>query len=125
MKTGLTIVFLFFYSQVYAEIPESKAIHCLMGEARGEGLIGMTAVGEVLRKRGNTNGMYGCKAKFREPEWVYSLAKRAWADSRSSSYSKGATHFESSDFKRPSWSNKMLVVAKVGKHIFYKEREIK
>lgn len=125
MKLVSTIVFLLFCTQIYAEIPENKAIHCLMGEARGEGLIGMTAVGEVLRKRGNTNGMYGCDSSFKEPKWVYDLAKRAWADSRSSSYSKGATHFESSDFKRPKWASKMLVVAKIGKHIFYKEREMK
>lgn len=116
----LIILFMLITNISYAEINEETAIHCLMGEARGEGLIGMTAVGEVLRKRRTTNGMYGCKAKFREPKWVYNLAKRAWTDSRSSSYSNGATHFESEDFKRPNWADKMLVVAKIGKHIFYK-----
>ncbi len=123
MKIALTIGFLLFCSNLYAEIPDHIGIQCIMGEARGEGLIGMTAVAEVLRKRGNTNGMYGCEAKFSEPRWVYNLAKRAWYNSRNTNYSRGATHFESKDFKRPVWSSKMVVVAEIKKHIFYKERK--
>jgi spore germination cell wall hydrolase CwlJ-like protein len=103
-------------------INEKQAIHCIMGEARGEGKLGMQAVGEVLRRRGTTKGMYGCKAKFREPKWVYDMAESAWTDSETSNLTNGATHFESTDFPVPYWADSMRVVAKLGKHIFYKER---
>lgn len=98
------------------------AIHCILGEARGESFEGQAAVGEVLRKRGGTHGMYGCKAKFSISKETYATAKRAWEVSETSNYSKGGTHFESTDFPPPYWTEVMVETTRIGKHIFYKEK---
>ena len=91
-----------------------------MGEARGEGKIGLQMIGEVLRRRGTTQGMYGCDAKFKEPKWVWDMAEQAWKDSEFSNLTKDATNFESTDFPIPYWAKGMKVTARHKKHIFYK-----
>jgi len=110
-------------SEGASDIPHKQAIRCLMGEARGEGLTGMVAVGEVLRRRNTTKGMYGCQAEFKSPQWVYDLAAKAWAISETSNITNGATHFESTDFPVPYWAKDMKLVAHIGKHKFYKEKK--
>ena len=45
---------LFGCQPTWAEIDSATAVNCIMGEARGESLEGMTAVAEVLRKRKST-----------------------------------------------------------------------
>lgn len=126
MKTtilSLFFMFLVVYSS-YAQtiLPADKAVHCLMGEARGEGLVGMTAVGEALRNRGTFDGVYGCNASFEEPQWVWDLASQAWLDSSGSDLVNGADHWESTSFKVPYWAKDMVVTAHIGKHKFYKRR---
>ena len=98
-------------------------IRCLMGEARGESFECQVATAEVIRTRNSTQGIYGCKAQINEPAWVWDRAERAWKQSETSNLSKGATHFESTDFKTPYWVNGMVLVAHVGKHKFYKEKK--
>lgn len=98
------------------------AVRCLMGEARGESFECQVATAEVIRRRNSTQGIYGCKAEFKEPAWVWDRAKKAWAASESTDLSKGATHFESTSFKTPYWASNMVLVARVGKHNFYKEK---
>lgn len=106
-----------------AEFISTKlAVHCIMGEARGEGSLGMQLVAEVLRRRGTTKGMYGCQAKFNEPEWVYKKAEESWNKSLTSNITNSATHFESIDYPTPYWAKNMEVVYRYKKHIFYKER---
>lgn len=117
-----SLLFFGVVSSFGAEIPEAVAIKCLMGEARGEGQRGMQLVGEVLRRRGNTQGMYGCNAKFNAPEWVRVKAKKAWADSAKSNITNRATHFESIKFETPYWAKSMDVVYKFKNHVFYKEK---
>ena len=109
-------------SAIASEIPDAVAVRCLMGEARGEGRIGMQAVGEVLRRRGSTVGVYGCKAKIIEPERIWSEGKHAWRDSASSNLTNHATHFESIDFKVPKWAKGMIETVQIKKHKFYKEK---
>ncbi len=92
----LVIAFLFLAVKANAEgIPEEVAVHCIMGEARGEGYSGMLAHGEALRARGTIKGVYGCKSKFKEPEWVWDMARKAWKESRHTKTVKGADHWGS------------------------------
>ena len=119
--TSIGILFALIMSCASAfALPDQMAIKTVMGEARGEGYKGMLAVAEVLRRRDSVKGFYGFKAKFNEPKWVWDLARKAWNDSLKTNTTNGATHFESTDFKKPTWAKKMKVVAHVGKHVFYK-----
>lgn len=104
----------------YAEIPADLAVQAIMGEARGETLLGKTAVAEALRNRGHLRGVYGLKASFNEPEWVWEQARKAWQESSKTNLVKGADHWESTDFKTPYWAKNMVVTAHIGKHKFYK-----
>jgi hypothetical protein len=122
MKVAIGILSLLIIIYLIAAIhSENKIIHCLLGEARGEGLVGMTAVAEVIRNRGGTHGIYGCSKHFKVERRIRDLAQRAWRDSRRSNYVQGATHFHSTDFKAPYWASKIQIVRRIGRHIFYKE----
>jgi len=100
---------------------DETGVHCLMGEARGESYECQVATAEVIRNRNSTRGVYGCQAKINEPEWVWDRARKAWKESATTNLSKGATHFESTDFPKPYWANEMQEVAHIGKHKFYKK----
>ena len=104
-----------------AEVDDTTAIRCLMGEARGEGFNGMVAGGEALRNRGETRGVYGCRSKFTEPQWVWDLAKKAWEESGHTNMVNGADYWESTNFKIPYWAKGMIVTAHIGKHKFYRK----
>lgn len=99
---------------------------CLVGEAESEGFKGMTAVAEAIRNRGHLKGVYGCKSQRarRANGKLLHLAERAWAASATSDLVKGASYWESTDFKTPSWSKGMIETAHIGKHKFYKEKRI-
>ena len=103
-------------------ISDELAVRCLVGEASGEGKIGMQAVGEVLRVRDSVGGFYGCNAKHvdSEPEYVWAQAKEAWRDSEFSNITNSATHFESINFKPPYWAKGLKIVAIIGKQRFYR-----
>jgi hypothetical protein len=105
-----------------AEVPESLAIKAIVGEASGEGYRGMLAVAGAIRNRGSLQRIYGINAPHvrNEPKWVWSLARRAWAESRYRDLSCGGTDWESTDFPVPYWAKGMIVTARIGKHIFYK-----
>ena len=88
-----------------SEIEEDKAIHCILGEVRGEyaqyGYTSFLASAEALRNRNTTKGVYGCNAQF-EGEMPYIIskglveeAKRAWYASRTSQMTQGATFWGS------------------------------
>lgn len=104
-------------------IPEDLAVKCVLGEASNQGAKGMQAVGEVLRRRGSTKGLYGCKnavsgmasAKLR------AQAREAWKASERSNLTKGADHFENVEaFGVPKWARSLKPVAKIGNHTFYR-----
>ena len=119
------LIIIFFWIGFFAGKANSQdeiEIHCIMGEARGEGLIGMTAIAEAMRNRGTLKGVYGCKATFSEPNWVWRIARQAWLDSYDSNLTKGATHWESTDFVIPYWVKAMDITVTIGKHVFYKEK---
>ena len=107
-------------AQAYA-ITDAEGIQCIMGEARNQPYSCQVAIGEALRNRGTTQGVYGCKVAVIEPQRVWRKAERAWAESKTSKLVNGSSFWESSDFKKPYWANSMTETARVGKHIFYRK----
>lgn len=109
-------------TQARAEVPEAQAIRILIGEASGEGERGMQAVAEVLRRRDSIRGFYGLNAPHvdRQPAYVWSRAKVAWENSKTSNITRGADHFEGTAFKTPKWARNKVPVAIIGRQKFYK-----
>lgn len=107
-------------------LTEEQAVRTIVGEASNQGLDGMTAVAEVLRRRGTVKGCYGFRAmKDRwEPPAVWNVARFAWRRSAHTDLSHGATLFENvHDFGFPrSWDREHVVcVAQIKDHWFFKE----
>lgn len=97
-----TLVGLFFYfnakpakADEVSWITDDDAVYCIMGEARGEGYDGMIACAEALRNRGSVKGVYGCQAKFKEPQWVWERARKAWRESAHTNTVLGAQYWGS------------------------------
>lgn len=95
-------VFVLFASVCHAEeICEEKAVHCILGEARGEGFESMKAHAEAIRNRGHLQGVYGCRADlskemaYLKKTGIYSLAIKAWRESRESNLVQGASFWGS------------------------------
>lgn len=107
------------------QIDDKMAIRCIIGEASGEGILGMTAVAEAIRNRGTLKGVYGCRAKHvdREPNYVWVMAADAWEKSKSTNLTDGADHWESIDFKTPYWARRMTMTAMINKHVFYRSEK--
>lgn len=105
-----------------AAVSEEQAVRTLIGEAANQGLSGMRAVASVIRTRGSLQGFCGTKAKHidKQPAWVWEQARRAWRESATTEFANGATHFESTDFKRPAWTKGMTMVARIGRHEFWR-----
>ena len=110
-----------------APISDYEAVLSIIGEAEGEGYRGMLAVAHAIRNRGTLRGVYGRNAKRVRAKLytsvVYTLAKTAWRVSGiMPDITGGATHWENINaFGKPWWAKKMLRVAKIGSHTFYKE----
>jgi spore germination cell wall hydrolase CwlJ-like protein len=102
--------------------PEIKAI---IGEASNQGYRGMLAVACAIRNRGTLKGVYGVNAKhiYKEPKWVWDLAKKAWAESKNIDITNGATHWENiKAFGKPYWVKDMVQTFQHRDHIFYKKK---
>ena len=115
----------------------------LMGEARGEGETGMTAVAEVIRNRANAasksplevvlkKGQFSC-LKDTTPEALHAkfhrmkaypmalrIAKTCYnTPERLPNVTKGATCFDSMRTNRPLWLSDAQPVTTIGNHKFY------
>lgn len=106
------------------EIDSNQVALCIIGEAEDQGYDGMYAVAHAIRNRGTLKGVYGCKASRvvmgKYDNSTYKLAKKAWKESEhGEDPTKGATHWESIDFKTPYWAKEMKEVAQIKKHKFY------
>lgn len=102
-----------------------KAARAIVGEAAGEDFQSKLAVAGAIRNRGTLDGVIGAKNMrmiMAQPAWVFNDARKAWAQSATNDISKGGCFWESTNFKRPSWSLGMMETAHVGKFIFYKPR---
>ena len=121
------------------------AIQTIIGEASQEPLPGQIAVAEVIRLRASIGGWWGssfkyvCLNPFQFSFWndksrsqkrisnmsgtEWQRAGRAWAESEFTNYSNGATHYENiKAFGDPKWKRDMKEVARIGKHVFYREK---
>ena len=106
-------------------ISDSMAIRAIIGEAGNQGERGMLAVACAIRNRGTLKGVYGVKAKHvdKEPAYVWTMARKAWADSAVKDITNGATHWENiKAFGKPYWVKSMVKVYEHKDHIFYKEK---
>ena len=124
MKT-LTLFLLFSTITIPAfALTDEIAVPCIVGEASGQSYQEQVAISEALRNRNSTRGVYGCTAKHnsKEPAWVWARCKKAWLESSKTNLVNGADHWESTNFKIPSWASKMTVTAQVGSSVFYKKR---
>ena len=120
----------FFVNQSHAEshntlISDDVALHCILGEARGEGFESLKAHSEALRNRNTTKGVYGCKAKFNEPKRIWDLARKAWLESEYSNTVSGADHWASIKLDQ-NWIKKMkkagyVMTARVNGTEFYRK----
>lgn len=122
----VSMIFCLNTSPAHADVSAHNAIQTIVGEASGQGLDGMIAVGEVLRRRGSVKGFYGFKAmeKRKEPQAQWDMAKIAWERSRTSNLTRGATLFENIEaFGFPkSWNkSKVKFVTKIKDHSFFRE----
>ena len=110
------------------EIPESRAINAVLGEAEGEGFTGMLAVSCAIRNRGTLRGVYGERAPRvlakAYSDVIYDQAEAAWRFSRDAQRCEdlihGADHWEGTSFKAPAWARGMIVTAVIGNQRFYK-----
>lgn len=116
-------IFLLTASPCFAQtITETQAIQCLIGEAGNQGIEGMTAVGEVLRRRGSTRGLHGCKTALsrHSKEKLRAEARQAWRASETSNLTNGADHFENVEaFGFPKWAKNMKQTVKIKNHTFF------
>ena len=107
-----------------ADIPARQAIRAIIAEAANQGEIGMQAVAEAIRNRGTLEGVCGLQRESfisRQPKWVHEQARKAWMKSDKSNLVKGAQFWESTDFPKPIWAQRMIETTHVGKHKFYRE----
>jgi len=116
-------------------------IQTVLLEAHCDGLLGMICVGEVIRNRAKRSGetpSYECMKKWQFSCWNnrgttttrllkhglndYKLAKRAWELSKTSDYTKGATHYFNPKLCLPSWAKNMVFKGNILNHSFYSEK---
>jgi len=113
------------------------AAETLLLEAAGEGIDGMTAVGEVIRNRARLFGMNVrdvCLKPYQFSGWndraearaflknhrrYYAFAVEAWRRSASSDLTHGATEYHASSIQ-PWWSKYYSESARIGRHVFYR-----
>lgn len=126
---SMALVLLLLAETVQAAVEEREAERVILGEAADQGLQGMTAVAEVIRRRGGLESFCAARRKdlpefvARQPERVRRLAHRAWKRSQHTNVARGATHFENERaFGRPRWARQMRVAARVGDLVFYREQ---
>lgn len=102
-KAYLSLVFLLFFSkaaQAGCNIPDEKAIHCILGEARLEyvkyGYNALLAHAEAIRHRNTLSGVYGCRVNYSDEvnymkkKGAIVAAQKAWEESKSTNITNGA-----------------------------------
>ena len=94
-------------SELTDQITDQQAIHCILGEARGEGYDSLLAHAEALRTRAEnspehpTNGVYGCRAVFTKEipylkaKGILAMAEKAWEASCHTNTVFGSDHWGS------------------------------
>lgn len=112
-----------------AEISKTQAVKIIIAEASILDLRGMQGVAEVIRRRPKSAFSSTKRPDFEEfvashPKKIWDRAEKAWKLSEHSNITNGATLYENiKDFGFPkTWDkSKVVKVAKIGKHTFYRE----
>lgn len=101
-------------------IPEDRAIHAILGEARGEGYAGMYAVACAIRNRGHLGGVDGARADISDASGaLHRQAARAWAESEyGPDPTRGADHWYAHKILRPWWAKYGTRTAVIGGHTY-------
>lgn len=109
-------------TRVFGEVVDTQAVRAIIGEAARDGYRGMLGVACAIRNRGTLQGVVGLHAPHidQESDKTWRLAWKAWADSRLKDVTKGATHWDGTQFKRPYWSFGMTETVIIGHNRFYK-----
>jgi N-acetylmuramoyl-L-alanine amidase len=148
LKTLLIAILLTFTTSLKIQsIPLSdfmyKQIRCmslnLYHEARGENILGIIAVGNVVLNRVKLKNESICEIVYANKQfsWTNNLHKKVLPASLKTfdfiaykiinnnfkDFSKGAKWYHSTSIKPPSWTKKMIVTVRIGNHIFYKEKD--
>ena len=101
ISLGLALLIVFLAKSCHAEISQEIGVHCILGEARGEGYTSLLAHAEALRNRNNTQGVYGCQADlskempYLKRTGIYNDAIKAWQKSKHSKITHGASFWGS------------------------------
>jgi hypothetical protein len=110
------------------EIPKTKFVDAIIGEAEGEPYQGKLAVACAIRNRGTLQGVYGVNApRVRQHKYstkVFVDSVRAYEESahpESCEFIDGASFWEGTSFKTPYWAKNMVVTATIGRQRFYRE----
>lgn len=149
INTILTMAFLCLFSPVAESLAsngydgmgqaESLAVKTLLLESEGEGVRGMTAVGEVIRNRAKSGSIekvirkpyaFSCWNANELPQSLgrlesmsdESLQKgfRAWHESEHSNLTNGSDHYHTVT-SNPSWHRTLPKTVVIGRHCFHKE----
>ncbi len=101
-------------------------------ESRGEPIAGQKAVLDVINERVRRSGKSACQVVKAAHQFSWYHGQKLVADenmltqfeevSKMRSVCEGCTHFHA-DYVHPPWSRKMTKVKKIGKHIFFKEKQ--
>lgn len=130
----LTIIILIAGCQVaHAGISEAQGVACVIGEAEGEDYEGKLAIAYALQRRGTTKGVFGCRAdrvvNHKYSYVTYMEASKAWEYALlnpANDITNGATGWGNAKdlriFKRKAWWKNCIITARIGNHIFYRER---
>jgi spore germination cell wall hydrolase CwlJ-like protein len=100
-----------------------KAVQAVIGEAAGEPFASKVAIAAAIRNRGTLEGVRGVRNQRMiqsQTPAVWNAARAAWAQSATNDVTHGGTHWESSNFKTPSWSRNMTKTATIGRFRFFK-----
>ena len=119
------LIIILFSGLAYAEIDDSQAVRAMVGEASNQGYEGMLAVACAIRNRGTLDGVYGLHAKHvnKEPDWVWSQARRAWKESKYNDITQGSNYWENvKAFGEPKWAKAMVPTVKIKDHQFYRSK---
>ena len=123
---------LYFFPDLEAKEITSPAIwKVLLAEGANQGYDGMYAIACVIRNRGgDLNGFVGAYRKDldafcnRQGKRYIEMAQRIETSvfkKKAPDITQGATHYENEmAFGKPYWAKGMVVVARIGKHVFYK-----
>ena len=123
MKSKIAIAILCCVTSCGAAIKDADAVRAIVGESSNQGERGMLAVAAAIRNRGTLKGVYGLRNPIadKQPEWVWSRARKAWSQSATNDITLGATHWENTKaFGVPYWAKSMRATITVKDHTFYK-----